>query len=541
MEWPTVDEAPLSTAPLIVDQGLFTIEANGVEHRNGRYILQQDEAMSLACNSSDLTVREIRPSAGTEYPRDEQGCVVFGGTALSGRGDRYGALEIGMYVPNLDYPIGVLRFELTAPLSVSGEVQLRGDELRIHRFQSRNEPPAESNHYPYRFEYNITTDDGENDWHALPLVIARPDDFWKTPSCDPVTDKIPVAFSQGSPVRIRLRSARGDTCGFRAICKRREIIRFSEPQPPVPIINWIGRPNTLSIEHERYRFDIDSMEESWQRYPQLMFDSATEWLEFQPIKFSASADMVLLEDGESLNVNLNFDLSDCTDLMEIPTDFIYYLDPSIDDENFKFADLNDFNVNQDSLEISFSFRYPLPATSVEFKPQSTGFGTKWYFFGERQKFYSNMPFSNKHWYLPFCVSFKPVPSSHATHYELCEWNEPAVVDSLNNLQSRFHPQHAKLYRCVYKELRPNAGIFCIKCGTMGFPAPNGSFSCPNYKCKWTNSTPVLTDFDVVIEPWYDYHGESPSGLHSYSLMKEQLAAGEYVVSFNGMSFHFEVE
>ena len=41
----------------------------------------------------------------------------------------YGALDVGIYVPNLDYPIGVLRFELTAPLFVSGEVQLQGDEL----------------------------------------------------------------------------------------------------------------------------------------------------------------------------------------------------------------------------------------------------------------------------------------------------------------------------------------------------------------------------------------------------------------------------
>ena len=201
----------------------------------------------------------------------------------------------------------------------------------------------------------------------------------------PSPDEITAAFIKGSPVRIRLRSAKGEVCSFKAICKRREIIRFSEQQPPVPIINWIGRPNTLNIEHERYRFDIDSMEESWQRYPQLMFDSATEWLEFQPIHFSASADMVLLEDGESLNVNLNFDLSECTDLMEIPTDFLYYLNPSFDDENFKFVDLNDFNVNQDSSEISFSFRYPLPARSVEFKPLSTGLGTRWRMLGERQK------------------------------------------------------------------------------------------------------------------------------------------------------------
>ena len=103
MEWPAIDEAPLSTAPLIVDQGLFTIEANDVEHRGGKYILQENETMSLACYAPEVTVREIRPNKGTEFLRDEQGCVGFDGTALSGRSDRYGALDVGIYVPNLDY------------------------------------------------------------------------------------------------------------------------------------------------------------------------------------------------------------------------------------------------------------------------------------------------------------------------------------------------------------------------------------------------------------------------------------------------------
>jgi hypothetical protein len=541
MEWPVVDQAPLSTAPLIVDQGLFTIEANDVEHRNGRYILQQDEAMSLACNSSELTVREIRPSAGTEYHRDEQGCVVFEGTALTGRGDRYGALDVGIFVPNLDYPIAVLQFELTAPLSVSGDVQLRGDEFRIHRFRRSNAPPAESNHYPYRFDYNITTDDGEIDWHEMPLVIACPDDFLETPSLELAPDEMTTAFDQGSPVRIRLRSARGEICAFKAICNRREIIRFPEPQPPVPIIDWIGRPNTLNIVHERYRFDIDNMVESWQEYPQLMFDSATEWLEFQAIQFSVTADMLLLEGGDFLRINLNFDLKECPDLMSIPTDFLQYLDPSIDDEHFKFLDLNDLDINRDSLEISFSVRYPLPARSVEFKPRSTRLTSYYGVLNEGQNFYSNMPFSNKKWYLPFAVSHKHVPWSSATFRILCEWSGPAVAKNGQNLESRFHPRHAQLYRCVFERMQPNAGVFCPECETIGFPAPNGVFSCTNYKCKWTNSTPMLTDFDEVSEPWYEYQGEPSPGLHSYSLNKEHLTTGKYVVAFNGMSFHFEVE
>ena len=52
---------------------------------------------------------------------------------------------------------------------------------------------------------------------------------------------------------------------------------------------------------------------------------------------------------------------------------------------------------------------------------------------------------------------------------------------------------------------------------------------------------MLADFEKVNESWYDYREESSLGIHSYSLNKEVLKTGKYVVSFNGMSFHFEVE
>ena len=370
MKWPTADVASLQTSPLIINQGLFAVEAGNIEHRGGKYILQQDDTMSVTCNAPEMTVREIRPNGGVEYPRDEQGRVVFDGTYLTGRGDRYGALDVGIYVPNLDYPIGVLRFELTAPLSVRGEVRLQGDGFEIHRFQVSNAPDADSSHYPYRFEYNMTTDDSESNWHELGLIIERPKHFWRTPRLEPAPKRLTTAYSQGSPARIRLRSERGETYSFKAICKRKEIIRFPEPQPPVQVKDWIVHPKTLPILHERYRFDIDAMHESWQEYPQMLFDSAIEWLEFQPIQFRASADMHLLEDGEFLLFNLNFDVNNCRDLLEIPMDFLQYLDPSIGGENFKFLDLNGLNVDLDSSEISFSFSYPLPSKSINFNPRS---------------------------------------------------------------------------------------------------------------------------------------------------------------------------
>ena len=540
MQWPSVDNAPLSTAPLIVNQGRFTIDAEDIEHRGGKYILQEDETMSLTCNASDLIVREIRPNAGFEFDCDKQGCVVFDGTKLVGRGDRYGSLDVGIYVPTLDYPIGVVQFELTAPLALSGELSIQDDELKIHRFRASNAPPAESKHYPYCFDYNLTTNDGETNWHKLPLLIKHPDDFYSTPSLNPLPYQIAKAYDKGAPIRIRLRSTRGEIYLFRAICKRKEIIRFPEPQTPVAIADWIVRPNTLSIDHERYKFNIETMEESWHSYTQLKFDSAVEWLEFQPIEFSASADMNLLNDGEFLNINMKFDLSDCPDLMDIPIQFLHYLDPSIDGKYFKFLDRNESQIDRDSLEIRFSFRRLLPTKSVQFVPRTTRLVSYYGVLNEGQTFYENNPFSNTNWDLSFELSFKKVPSTHATFQKLCRWSESAVVENGHYLKSKFHPRHAQMYRCVYKQMQPTRGMFCPECGSL--TAPSGAnFTCTNYRCGWTNSTPMLADFEKVNESWYDYREESSLGIHSYSLNKEVLKTGKYVVSFNGMSFHFEVE
>ena len=537
MEWPAVDEVPLPTSPLIVNQGLFTIEANDVEHRNGRYILQQDEAMSLACNSSDLTVREIRPSAGTEYRRDEQGCVVFDGTALSGKGDRYGALEIGMYVPNLDYPIGVLRFELTAPLSVSGEVQLRGDDLRIHRFQSRNEPPAESNHYPYRFEYNITTDDGETAWHDLSLTIGHPDDFRKTPSLDPAPDEITAAFSKGSPVRIRLRSARGDTCGFRAICKRREIIRFSEPQPPVPIINWIGRPNTLNIEHDRYRFDIDSMEESWQRYPQLLFDSAIEWLEFEPLCIDIEPiSLHLLEDGHHLELSAKLDFSAAPQLIEFSEELLNHILITINGKKYSLVGSETIHLHEDNSIIDFVLRLGTPKSRRRL-PKTFNLPARWEIVDNG----SVNVFEKTAWNLRLSKSYRAKPQGQLVETQILGWRDAFIHREDDSLSSRVHPSLMRLFKC---EFRRSTSIFCggewrgRACGSMGYLAPNGDFRC--YRCGWTNDSEVLGNYIEVETSWLSNLRKAEQEMYRFEVREDQLEAGTYALYFNGMSFRFEV-
>ena len=99
MEWPVSDENPLATAPLIRYNG-YSIKSEGVEFRNGKFILQEDESILLTCNSTDLRVRNIRPNEGDEYTIDEGGVVVFEGSTLEG--DWYGDLQVGIFHISLD-------------------------------------------------------------------------------------------------------------------------------------------------------------------------------------------------------------------------------------------------------------------------------------------------------------------------------------------------------------------------------------------------------------------------------------------------------
>jgi hypothetical protein len=537
MRWPSFNSNPLSTTPLILSNE-YSIEHNDVEFRNGKFILQEDESMSMICTSSELRVREIRPNDGFEYTLDEGGSIVFNGSTLNG--DQYGYLQIGIFHTSLDYPLKVIKFELTAPFSVKGEVVLRGEELTIKRFRRSNEPPAESTNYPYRFEYNTSTADSENNWNPLPLVFAQPCDFRTTPTIDPVPDQISAAYRRGHPVRIRLCSSRGDTYGFEAICKRKEIIRFLETRPPVPLMEWIQYPKVLNIFHEKYRFDESSMEESWVEFSRLGLESAGEWLQFQPLEFTATATMKLLDEGRFIEIKLVFDHSESQDLVESPTDFLLSLEPSLGQKSFRFQDLMDFSVNSESSKIGFSIRQPLPKERVEFNPRTTRMSSLYEVYNEGQKFYSNSPFSKTDWNLLFVLSHKQTPSSPSQSKTLCRWIDPLVIKKENKYLSRVHPQLAKLFKCEFKRIEPNMGMFCIECGSMGVPQPDGIFKCQDYKCGWTNAYPVLTGHSKVEVTWFDYEGKAQDGLHHFSLNTDRLSSGEYVASFNGVSFHFDV-
>lgn len=540
MQWPSFDEGLFGTVPLIRYNG-YSIDGEGVEFRNGKFILQENESISLMCNSKDLRVRNIRPNEGHEYTIDGSGLVVFGGSTLEG--DRYGDLQIGIFHTSLDYPLKVITFELIAPFSVETKVRnIHRGVLEFTRFKTSNEHPEESNRYPYFLEYNISTGDSEGNWNKLPLIFERPSDFWGQPEVEAPIE-MSTAYDSGHPVRIRLQSAQSEKYVFPAICTRKEIIRFVEPCPPVPLLDWIEYPKALNIVHEKYRFDENTMEESWQEFPVLSFESAVEWVDFEPLDFTVQASITLGDSGKFIEMDLVFDLTESKDLMQDPSDFLLTLEPSIGQERFQFQDLNGFSTNKETSQICFSVQQPIPTERVEFNPRSTAMHT----YGnpslnQGELFYSNSPFSKTNWDLRVSLEYKLKPSKNSKNQTtLAHWNEPLIVAQKNVLTSRFHPQYAKLFKAEFKRIRAKLDMFCIECGKMGIPSPSGIFSCPNYRCGWTNEKLNLTGFEEIEEVWFDYQGQSGSGkTHRFILDTNRLGTGTYVVAFNGMSFHFVV-
>jgi hypothetical protein len=539
MEWESFGEVHLTTAPLIRYNG-YSIESDGVEFRNGKFILQEDESISLTCNSTDLRIRNIRPNEGDEYTVDESGLVVFGGSTLEG--DRYGDLEVGIFYTSLDYPLKVIKFELIAPFSVEAKVKnIYDGVIQFTQFKTSNEHPEESNRYPYLLEYNSSTGDSEENWNQLPLVFETPSDFWGQPEVDAPIE-LSTAYANGHPVRIRLQSALGEKYVFRAICTRKEIIRFAEPCPPVPLLDWFQYPRALNIVHEKYRFNENTMEESWQEFPMLSLESAVEWVDFEPLDFTAQASMNLHDSGEFIDMDFVLDLSESKDMIQNPSDFLLTLEPFIGQEKFQFQNLNNFSINNETFQICFSAQQPLLKERVEFTPRTTKMKNySRYSLNEGENFYSNSPFSKTNWDLRLILSHSQKPWSHSpTSTPLAHWKDPLIVQHEGIYSSRFHPQHAKLFKAEFKRIPPIKGMFCIECGTMGFPSPGGIFWCPKYRCGWTNKTPTLTGFKEIDEAWFDYHGKAAEGNHRFLLNTTRLNSGKYVVAFNGMSFHFVV-
>ena len=65
--------------------------------------------------------------------------------------------------------------------------------------------------------------------------------------------------------------------------------------------------------------------------------------------------------------------------------------------------------------------------------------------------------------------------------------------------------------------------------------------CPNYKCGWSMDERNLIDFEKISEHWFTYSIDSSSGNHIFSIDESKLGKGEYVISWNDLSYEFEVE
>ena len=83
-------------------------------------------------------------------------------------------------------------------------------------------------------------------------------------------------------------------------------------------------------------------------------------------------------------------------------------------------------------------------------------------------------------------------------------------------------------------------MFCPKCGALSFPDPSGNITCPNYKCGWSEDEENLIDFEEISEHWFTYSSDSSLGNHIFSDDESKLSKGKYVISWNGLSYDFEV-
>lgn len=529
MEWPAVDEAPLSTAPLIVDQGLFTIEAGDVEQRGGKYILQQGEALTLTCNTPELTVQQIRPDAGFEYPRDDQGCVVLDGTVLAERGDRYGALEIGIFHAGLVYPLDVFEFQLPAPFSVRGEVVFDEGELKIDRLIASNKPDADSQHYPYTLEYNFPTRD--DDWIQFDLKIEGPDDFQSPIEFHEDLRDINAGYGRWNALTIRLQSSRGELHPFRTISDNREIIRFSGDAPVVAVCDWINSPNVLEVDHEKYEYDHSTRLGTWVEYPKLKFSSALEWLEFEPFCFDIErTSLRLLEDGNHLDLSASLDFSAASGLNDFIEELLRHIKIKINGTEYSLAGAREIRRVDNESRVDIVLRFEFPGNGRRL-PKKSIIPTKWAFVDNGL---GNV-FMTTNWDLRLSTYHQSKPRGPFDGKHILSWRDAFIQQEGDLLSSRVHPNLMRLYKL---KLKKSMSIFCARCGTLGYREPGGGLSCS--RCGWTNDDQVLEDYDEVETTCISSLRITEQEMYLFDVQEDQLEAGTYVLYFNGMSFQFKV-
>lgn len=529
MDWDSLDCPPLSSARLIQSTD-FEVIAGDVEYRNGIYYLHEDEVMSLQLQDSNLFVRSIYPESDISYDIDADNNVELNGSVLSG--DNKGRLSIGVYNKTLEYPLQVIEFQLSAPFHIRGRVSVSEDGVSLKRLDISNMPETASNSYPYSFQYNLSNSINEDDWKDFPDSSIKYSiegygsyDIQQGPSN--IWDK----FCQGFPVRIRLCSAVGKQYYFEAICKRSEIIRFSDNEPIVELKEWIGLPKSLSITHQKYRFNEDEMIEEWVEFPKLFFSSAKQWLDFEPFGFELkSSSATMLKSGTDILVEMSINLSQSSELIEFIDRFFETISIEVNGSALRLPSVEKMDINNGGSEVTFSVIVPVPKSDIIFKTKRVGLNQT------GGKIYVKKPFNKKNWNLKLELTFPSKPKANPTRLMLSEWTESFITTDKAFLASRVHPENMILRKCIFEKVGLNGGMFCPECHSLWGGLP----TCTNYNCNWSIDSKNLVALERISDDWFTYSGGSSSGNHFFSVDESKLSKGEYVISWNDLSYEFKI-
>ena len=177
----------------------------------------------------------------------------------------------------------------------------------------------------------------------------------------------------------------------------------------------------------------------------------------------------------------------------------------------------------------------MPERITKFKKIATGFTN--YGYGDKgQIFFDPFPFSKTELDFRVNATFQETPHTEAKTRTLAALNQGFVLGDFRDvLFSKIHPKFMKLIKCKFERIQPISGIFCPKCANM--EPGGGHFRCS--KCGWENSEKKLAGY-VPIEGhgWFTYH-ERRDMMHHFSLNKDELDTGSYVVSFFGLGYHYD--
>ena len=270
------------------------------------------------------------------------------------------------------------------------------------------------------------------------------------------------------------------------------------------------------------------MKEEWVEYPELFFSSAKKWLEFEPLNFELkSSSACILDSGSSILLKIILDLSQNSDIIELIDRFIETISIEINCTSYRITNVEKIDINNGSSEVALSVIMPVPKLDIKFNPIQIGTDPS-------NIIYLDNPFKKKNWNLIVKLLYPSKPNLSQLGIILTKWHDSFIVLDGERLNSRIHPEHMVLRRYIRKKFRAG-GWFC----PIDSELMVGELTCR--KCGWYPDKEMLVGFETIDRKWFSYYNKSSQGKHIFSVVQSMLESGNYVLSWNGLSYEFEVE